>query len=230
MHRTIALFLIIIFSSLNSVFGFQSEIQQEFSNIGVNSASIKNDSIKPIISRELIHRGLVNEIDIYVPTAEKTIINNEGVKKIDNYGHYLLMLYSFENDFYELNIDSTFKNGVTKNYIVPIRIIDVKTPSLEINGKNGFQNLELEELKNAELTISMNDPLFDNYFEVESFNLYVDKKKYLVEGKIIDSKTFDIISNSKDEILDFFDVNFKFTKNSNFKICKINPLRVKLER
>lgn len=87
--------LFIAFFLILSISNLKAETTYDFANINYNGSNIiVTDSIRPIISREIIYHHIENRIDIYVPTATEIIVNGYGLNKIDNYGHYSITTYN----------------------------------------------------------------------------------------------------------------------------------------
>lgn len=187
--------------------------------------SIKfNDSIQPILSREVIYFALKNEIQIWVPGAEKVDVKNKEVKKIDDYGAFEITRVSPRQKILNLEIEAVFPDRSIREYKVPIKVKIADRPYVEINGFNGKQTLSIEKLRNAEITVSMKDPFFDNRLKVHSFKIYMEGKVLNVNSNTIDDQTFKLIKTSNAEVLNI--TNVSFSVGLNLSICKTYPLTI----
>ncbi len=183
-----------------------------------------NDSIQPILSREVIYFALKNEIQIWVTGAEKVDVKNKEVKKIDDYGTFVITVVSPRLKILNLEIEAVFPDRSIREYKVPIKVKIADRPYVEINGFNGKQTLSIEKLRNAEITVSMKDPFFDNRLKVHSFKIYMEGKVLNVNSNTIDDQTFELIKTSNAEVLNI--TNVSFSVGLNLSICKTYPLTI----
>ncbi|ARN77357.1 hypothetical protein BST97_04820 [Nonlabens spongiae] len=213
--------------TLASFFGI-GQTESSFLDFEIQNIEVSRDSIQPILSREVIYVAMKNEIQIWVPGAEKVDVKNKEVKKIDGHGTFTIRVISPRQQILNLEIEAVFPDGSKSEYEVPLRIKTLGKPYVEINGFNGSQTLSVNELQNAEITVSIKDPYFDSRFSVERFIIIIDDKPYRIEGNQITEQVFKVIKSSISKEYLFTNVAYSLL-NSEMYVCKVHPLKVRIE-
>lgn len=174
----------------------------------------------------VVYRGIENPISIAVPNAKSFILSGLGVyKKMDKYyispgqGNEIVVTL-------EIILEDDSK--VVEEHV--FRIKNIPRPLGKINNRNcdSYVTMDLTELKNAKISVYMEDFLFDWNFEVTNFVIKREKKPaIIVDGNTINEYTFNELNRiKKGDIITIAAIKYKVYPNINALWPNIPPILI----
>lgn len=159
------------------------------SNFGVISANKMN----------VVYRGIRNPISIAVPHCKSFIAFGLGLEKVNEKDYNLSPGVGLESI---ITLDIVLNDGSLKKEIHKFRIKNISHRIAKINNTNCVNcivEMTKAELKDAEISIQINDLLIDfNIQKVKSFYIHFPKKiSYKVMGNKIDNQSYNMINKLK---------------------------------
>jgi hypothetical protein len=156
----------------------------------------------------VVYRGIQNPISIAVPNAKSFTVSGLGVKEEN--GKYFIVPGQGNEVIVTLEIILEDDSKVVEEHV--FRIKNIPSPLGKINNRNCkdcIVLMKLSELENAEITVYLEDFIFDFKPQVSSFSIMLPNNKSIdIEGNTIDTDTYNKLK--------------KLKKGSIFTIQKIN--------
>ena len=156
----------------------------------------------------VVYRGIQNPISIAVPNAKSFTVSGLGVKEEN--GKYYIVPGQGKEVIVTLEIILEDDSKVVEEHV--FRIKNIPSPLGKINNRNCkdcIVLMKLSELENAEITVYLEDFIFDFKPQVSSFSIMLPNNKSIdIEGNTIDTDTYNKLK--------------KLKKGSIFTIQKIN--------
>lgn len=164
-----------------------------------DSASVSKPKLGVISVDKLnvVYRGIENPISIAVPNAKSFTASGLGVTFSN--GHYSISPGQGNEVVVTLEIILEDDTKVVEEQV--FRIKNIPRPLGKINNRNcdnSYVTMDLTELKNAKISVHMEDFLFDWNFEVTNFVIKREKKPaIIVDGNTINEYTFNELNRIK---------------------------------
>ena len=156
----------------------------------------------------IVYRGIQNPISIAVPNAKSYTVSGLCVKQEN--GKYYISPGQGNEVIVTLEIILEDDSKVVEEHV--FRIKNIPSPLGKINNRNCkdcIVLMKLSELENAEITVYLEDFIFDFKPQVSSFSIMLPNNKSIdIEGNTIDTDTYNKLK--------------KLKKGSIFTIQKIN--------
>jgi len=174
----------------------------------------------------VVYRGIQNPISIAVPNAKSFTVSGLGVYQ--------------ENDKYYISPGTGTEMVVTLEIVLEddskvveehvFRIKNIPRLLGKINNRNcdSYVTMDLTELKNAKISVYMEDFLFDWNFEVTNFVIKREKKPaIIVDGNTINEYTFNELNRlKKGDIITIAAIKYKVYPNINALWPNIPPILI----
>ena len=167
-----------------------------------DTISVSNNSNISVVAADrmnVVYRGICNPISIAVPNCKSFTASGLGLTKNKNNTYCLTPGIGLESI---ITIDIVFNDGTKKTEISKFRIKNISHRIAKINDsncENCIVEMTKEELKDAEISVQINDFLIDFKMQkVMSFYIHFpNKKSYKVIGNTIDNQTYNRIKKLK---------------------------------
>ena len=138
----------------------------------------------------MVYRGIGNPISIAVPNAKSFKASGLGVTFSN--GHYFISPGQGNEMIVTLEIILEDDSKVVEEHV--FRIKNIPPPLGKINNRNCkdcIVLMKLSELENAEITVYLEDFIFDFKPQVSSFSIILPNNKSIdIEGNTIDTDTY----------------------------------------
>lgn len=179
----------------------------------------------------VVYRGLWNPIKISVPGALKIEASAPGLKKINEYGDYILSPQT--GSAVTIEILALMPDQKTILKTKTIRIKNLGKLKSTINGVGCGSRCEVlmkkEAFNNAKIEVFLRDYLFDHYFKVGGFKVYVKGSSIIeVKGSTITEGVYKEISPFLIEGAEIQIFDIEITSNSGLLIKPPAPIIVRV--
>ncbi len=179
----------------------------------------QNDTVKVLKTKigvisvdklNVVYRGIQNPISIAIPNAKSFTVSGLGVK--EGNGKYYIVPGQGNEMVVTLEIILEDDSKVVEEHV--FRIKNIPHPSAKLDNRNCddcYVNMNINQLKDAKISVYFEDFLFDWNFEVASFVIFRSKKPaILVNGNTINEYTFNELKKlKKGEIIIICDIQYR---------------------
>lgn len=204
--------LLLILISCKSGHISKKELQVQYDNLTKENqrlndsiseliSQFKYDSIKPKITLNkspiYINRGIFNEFHISLEGATSIHVSSKSghIEKISGMNNFKIA--PGRGRYTPININAKMLNGETLSFIDSLKIKNIGSARGYINGYSGNIWLTKKELKNAIISVKMDNYLYNHMFNVYGFKIMVPNNPYFkVEGNTIIEDVYESIKES----------------------------------
>ncbi|MBE0390187.1 hypothetical protein HNQ02_002993 [Flavobacterium sp. 7E] len=193
-----------------------------------NHFIITNDSLN------IVYRGTLNPISIYVPNAKSFEAKGQGLVKISD-GKYTLApgsgLYSI------ITLEIEYYNGEDSIEEYKFRIKGISTPLGVINGRscdNCILEMNKTDICNSIIQFKYAEDFLFDYdsakYKIEKFTLNLPKNKQIkISGNKLNDIAVRIIEKlRRKSIIVIDDIEYSFPDSENYSLPKLIPIKIML--
>ena len=186
-------------------------------------------AIVEVNKMNVVYRGVSNPLTLSMPGTVSFEASAPGLKKVDDYGNYIMVPGSGLT--VDIELRGKLSNGETVSAIKTFRIKDLPAPIGTINklgcGKKCIIELTKDEFLNGKVGIKIENFIHEYEAEIQSFKLKLnDSESFFVQGNGING----VIENLRvgDSILIYY-LKAKYGPPfSYFKMRQPSNIRIKI--
>ncbi|WP_250433327.1 GldM family protein [Hanstruepera flava] len=192
-----------------------------------------NKAVVEVNKMNVVYRGVSNPLTLSMPGTVSFEASAPGLKKIDDYGNYVM------NPGSGLTVDIELRgklpNGEIVTAIKTLRIKDISKPVGSINGlgcgEKCLLNLKKEELREAKIDGYIKDYLVDLDIRVVSFSIKLPNDSIVkFVGDTINDSNYNMIDKLKQGYeISIIDIKWTiFGTTSTYKLRPLQPIKIRL--
>ncbi|WP_191858630.1 GldM family protein [Hanstruepera ponticola] len=185
----------------------------------------------------VVYRGVNNPLTLSMPGTVSFEASALGLKKVDDYGNYVMNPGSGLTDDIELR--GKLPNGEIVTAIKTLRIKDIGRPIGTINGlgcgKKCILLLTKDELKDGKIDIKFEDWLFDwksasTDFKIIGYSIgFNEETPIQVNGNSFTKDILEKINSTQiGSEIKIFNIKIHFKGIQNYKLKAVEPIRIKI--
>ena len=165
---------------------------------------------------KVVYRGIDNPITVAVPNAKEYWVSGPGVSKTDELGKYKVRPGSGTELKIVVAIKLQDDSIVNEEHVFQIKGLPKPTSTLNNQfSTQGYLEFNLDDLKDAEISIKLIDFLFPHFPIVSGFTVKVNEKEYQNEGGIIKDEVYNFIKKArKKDLIIITNVKWYFSGTS----------------
>lgn len=203
------------------------------------STFAQTDTNISVISSErnnILYRGILNPVKIYVPGAVFFSAEGPGLKKVDDNGNYSFNVSTISSDTVTLLISAKMSNNsiIKESKFFVVR--DISHLITLVNGRQATSDTDIvlmskKELKTAVISLTLKDPYLDSFLSVTRFEIYMPKAPgIIVEGNTVNKNAWDYIDKLKpDDEVFITNISFDFKDMGAMRMKSPSPIIIKIK-
>ncbi|PNQ75008.1 hypothetical protein C1T31_02405 [Hanstruepera neustonica] len=188
-------------------------------------------AVVEVNNMNVVYRGVSNPLTLSMPGTVSFEASAPGLKKVDNYGNYIM--HPGSGLTVDIELRGKLPNGEIVTAIKTLRIKNIGTPIGTLDGighgSRFIIELTKEQLRDGKIGIKIEDFTYDLNFVVLGFKMkFPDLDMVKVNGSYMSDEAKELIDNLKiDDVGFVFDIVYKIANNS-FSMKGASAIQIKI--